>query len=184
MAEPSPLLAPLKPTLVAPRLWRVGGFVADDWRVLADDEAIPPDGRILLPLARWRQEKASLAARDVPLGVRVQPPEEVDPETDDIAQLQVIALVFPKFSDGRAYSMARRLRERGYTGEIRATGDVLLDQLPLMLRAGFDSFEIVHAATIRALERNGFPAIAHIYQATAEPTAVDWKRRRSAISWG
>lgn len=179
MAEPSPLLPPLKPALVAPRLWKDGRFVADDWRTIADDEEVPVCGRAILSLSRWRQEQANLAALGMPVGIRVEPAEAIDAETDDIERLQVIALVFPKFTDGRAYSTARRLREWGYRGEIRATGDVLIDQLPLMLRAGFDAFEITHAATIRALETSPIPAISRVYQSAPEPAAVDWKSRRS-----
>ena len=76
--------------------------------------------------------------------------------------------------------MARRLREWDYRGEVRATGDVLIDQLPLMLRAGFDAFEIRHAATMRALEAAPIPAVSRVYQSAAEPATVDWKSRRSA----
>ena len=179
MAEPSPLLAPLKPALVAPRLWRNGRFVADDWRMVSGDEAVPVSGRAIISLSRWRQEQPNLAALGVPIGIRVEPAEAIDPETDDLARLGVIALVFPKFTDGRAYSTARRLREWGYRGEIRATGDVLIDQLPLMLRAGFDAFEISHAATIRALETGTLPAIPHIYQSPPESATLDWKSRRA-----
>jgi uncharacterized protein (DUF934 family) len=61
---------------------------------------------------------------------------------DRLAGVKLVVLDFPKFTDGRAYSQARLLRERlGYTGELRATGAVLLDQLPFLLRCGFDSFD-------------------------------------------
>jgi uncharacterized protein (DUF934 family) len=92
---------------------------------------------ILEPLAfaDWQQRPAwpavSLANTD--------PVEDLAPH---VGRLRLIVLNFPKFSDGRAYSQARLLRGRlGYTGELRATGGVLQDQLPFMLRCGFDSFE-------------------------------------------
>ena len=68
--------------------------------------------------------------------------DDVQALGDRLAGVNLIVLNFPKFTDGRAYSQARLLRERlGYTGELRATGAVFLDQLPFMLRCGFDSFE-------------------------------------------
>lgn len=181
MSEPVPLLQPLKPAAVPPRLWDGARFVPDDWRTIADDAALPIDGRALISLLRWRAEQPSLAALGVPLGVKVQPGDVLDAATDDIDRLSVIALVFPKFTDGRAYSTARQLREGlGYRGEIRATGDVLLDQLPLMLRCGFDAFEIVNAATIRALEHAPVPAVSRVYQTGAEAKGSVWNSRRIA----
>ena len=169
MSEPAPLLAPLKPVAVSPRLWNGERFVTDTWRTLADDAPLPVGGRAILSLARWRTEQATLAALGVPAGVKLQPGETLDEGRDDIARLSVIALVFPKFTDGRAYSAARHLRDvLAFRGEIRATGDVLLDQLPLMLRCGFDAFEIVNAATVRALEQAPVPAVSRVSQQGAE----------------
>ena len=184
MSEPKPLLAPLKPAQVTPRLWSNGRFVDTPWRVLADEEALPEGGHVLLPLARWRRDKALLAARPDPSGARlgllVAPTDTLDAVGDEVQRCAVIALAFPKFSDGRAYSQARRLREAGYKGEIRATGDVLLDQLPLMLRAGFDAFEISSAATLRALDAGPLPAVSHVYQSAAERVTSAWHARRSS----
>ena len=182
MSEPSPLLAPLKPAVAVPRLWNGTRFVPDAWRTIADADPFPIDGRAIASLARWRQTQESLAACGVPVGVRIEPADAIDPETDDLGRLAVIALVFPKFSDGRAYSTGRHLREVvGYRGEIRATGDVLLDQLPLMLCCGFDAFEIVNAAAIAALELAPIPAVARVYQNGAETIGAGvWKSRRRA----
>ncbi len=180
MSEPSPLLAPLQPAVTAPRLWNGTRFVSDAWRTIADADPFPIEGRAIVSVQRWRLSQEQLAAHGVPVGVRVEPAEAIDPETDDLGRLAVVALVFPKFSDGRAYSMARTLREVvGYRGEIRATGDVLLDQLPLMLRCGFDAFEIVNAATITALEKAPIPAVSRVYQSGAETVGTSlWQSRR------
>jgi uncharacterized protein (DUF934 family) len=180
MSEPTPLLAPLKPVLVTARLWKDGRFVADDWRALADGEPLPIEDRAIVSLGRWRAERANLAALGAQVGIRLEPPDEPDPIADDITRLGVIALTFQKFTDGRAYSTARRLRESGYKGELRASGDVLLDQLPLMLRAGFDAFEIRHRATIAALEAAQLPAVSRVYQSGAEFAARPWRSRRAA----
>ena len=181
MSEPTPLLPPLTPAMIAPRLWRDGAFVADDWTVTTDGEPIPIDGRAIVSLGRWRAEQQSLASTGVPVGVRVEPADTIDYVADDIERLALIALAFPKFTDGRAYSTARRLREAGYRGEIRATGDVLLDQLPLMLRTGFNAFLIKHAATVAALESAPIPAVSRVYQSAA-PGHVGLFGRRSQRS--
>lgn len=179
MSEPAPLLSPLKPATAEPRLWTASGFIADSWRTVGDDVVFPIAGYAIVSLPRWRAEQATLAALGVPIGIAVQPSETLDFVADDIARLAVIALVFPKFTDGRAYSTARRLREAGYVGEIRATGDVLLDQLPLMLRAGFTSFEIASAATIQALAAAPLPALSRVYQVGAVTAAHKLRSRRA-----
>ena len=178
MSEPTALLKPLAPATIAARLWTPTGFITDLWRLTADDAAFPIDGRAILKLAHWRAEQAALLATGLAVGVLVESSDALDPATDNLERLHLIALNFPKFTDGRAYSTARRLREEvGYTGEIRATGDVLLDQLPLMLRSGFDAFEIVNAPTIAALERGTVPAVQHVYQRTVTRDASGWHAR-------
>jgi len=100
----------------------------------------------------------------------------------DLAHFALIALAFPKFSDGRAFSTARLLRDKhGYTGELRAVGNVLSDQIPLMRRVGFDSYEVAHAPTRRALEQGRIAEVSLHYQPAQadEPPAGTrpWLRR-------
>jgi len=181
MSEPKPLLAPLRAATADPRLWKDGGFVADAWRRIDDDADVPIDGRAIISLQRWRAQQPALTARGQAIGIHVDPSDMLDPATDDLDRLALIALSFPKFSDGRAYSTARRLREQWrYRGEIRATGDVLLDQVPLMLRSGFDALEVVNAATIAALESGTLPLLAHVYQRSVGSDIVGWRTRRAA----
>lgn len=182
MSEPKPLLKPLAPPTVEPRLWLDGRFVEDGWRPLADDEIVPATGHVFVSLPRWQRQSAHLRTLGVPLGLTLATPELADPQVPHLGDLAVIALSFPKFTDGRAYSTAHRLRAiAGYRGELRATGDVLLDQIPLMLRAGFNAFEIRHAPTIAALERGELPALPNIYQpTTVEDRIRDWHLRRRA----
>ena len=93
---------------------------------------------VLLTTTRFLAEAASLAARAAPVGVIWPNSRDVDELAPHLAHLASVALVFPTFRDGRAYSQARLLRERyGYRGELRATGQVLRDQFLFMLRAGF-----------------------------------------------
>jgi uncharacterized protein (DUF934 family) len=93
-----------------------------------------------------------------------------------LEQLALIEVSFPTFRDGRGYSAARILREGGYRGELRAAGDVLVDQLPFMRRCGFDSFapevELDAAALRRALDRYD-----HHYQPAADGAIPVWKLR-------
>jgi uncharacterized protein (DUF934 family) len=123
-------------------LYRETGIVDDPWTRLADDAAVPADGMIVVSFARWREARAALLARRGPVGVALANTDPVEALAPDVEHLDLVVLHFPKFSDGRAYSQARLLRGRlGYQGELRATGGVLQDQLPFMLRCGFDSFE-------------------------------------------
>jgi uncharacterized protein (DUF934 family) len=123
-------------------LFRESGAVDDVWTKLADDQAVPADGPVLVSLTRWHGARAALLAGRGPIGVMLANSDRVESLAGDVSRLDLIALHFPKFSDGRAYSQARLLRGRmGYGGELRATGNVLRDQLPFMLRCGFDSFE-------------------------------------------
>ncbi|MFZ4807530.1 MAG: DUF934 domain-containing protein [Hyphomicrobiaceae bacterium] len=148
------------------RLLKSGAFVADPWIAVDAEAAVPADGAILVPLARWRAERTALVARGGPVGVVVTPPEVLE-ASDDVARLGVVVVRIAKFTDGRAYSTARRLRERGFAGEIRATGDVLLDQLPLLARCGFDAFEVTHEPTLRKLDDGMLPGLSHVYQPPA-----------------
>jgi uncharacterized protein (DUF934 family) len=135
-------------------LFRETGIVEDPWRRLADDEPLPADGLVVVSFARWREARAALLARRGPVGLSLANTDAVETLAADVSRLDVIALHFPKFNDGRAYSQARLLRGRlGYGGELRATGNVLQDQLPFMLRCGFDSFESEQTGFGEALAR-------------------------------
>ncbi len=111
-------------------------------RVPGDDE-LPGEGAVLVDLARWESDREALIARDSAVGVRLESSQAPAAIAGDLDQIALIALDFPAFTDGRAYSYARLLRERhGYRGEVRAVGDVALEQLHFMDRAGFDAFEL------------------------------------------
>ena len=139
-------------------------LIADAWAHPDDDEALPEGAPAIVSLERWQAERETLVKRNAPLGLRLgsdQPPELV---LDDLERFQVIALEFPKFADGRAYSYARLLRERyGYPGELRAVGNVLRDFFPFLLRCGFDAFEVPEGARIEDW-RDSRDAIGFAYQ--------------------
>jgi uncharacterized protein (DUF934 family) len=146
-------------------LWRRGGFAEDGWAVLADDAAAPADGAIVVSLKRWLAERDALARRAAPVGVKVEAGHEAQAHLADLAERPLIALAFAKFADGRAFSYARLLRDRHrFQGELRATGDVLIDEIPLMLRCGFDSFEVMNEPTLKALRSGRLPGPPLHYQ--------------------
>ena len=120
------------------------GRIGDDpWRHPDDAESLPDDAPATVSLARWRAERDALARRAGRIGLRL--PNDVSPLelAEDVGRFGLITLAFPRFTDGRAYSQARLLRARlGFRGELRATGNVLRDQLLFMRRCGIDAFEV------------------------------------------
>lgn len=113
------------------------------WTTLADDEPAPGGGDILVSPARWLSEAGSLRSRDGKVGVVVQPGDDVLTLAGTLDDVALVAVAFPKFTDGRGYSSARLVRDRlGYTGELRAVGHVLPDQVFYMRRVGFDALEL------------------------------------------
>ena len=143
-----------------------GTVAADTFVHVADDAEIPANGAVLIPAARFLADPAALVARSGLTGVIWPNNRDVDDLVPWLDRVAVVALVFPSFRDGRAYSQARLLRERyGYKGEMRATGQVLRDQFVFMLRAGFDAFEAVKQADAEA-----FLATARRYTVFYQPT--------------
>jgi uncharacterized protein (DUF934 family) len=120
------------------------GKISDDAFVhVADDVPLPSDGAILISARRFLEDPEAISRRLGKTGVVWPNNRDVDDLVPYLDRLAVVALVFPTFRDGRAYSQARLLRERFlYRGELRASGQVLRDQFVFMLRAGFDAFEV------------------------------------------
>ncbi len=139
----------------------------DAWQLLRDVPDPLPAGDLIFPFAYWSEHRSELAARS-PLGVCVSGDnalEELIPELDAI---DLIALDFPQFTDGRCYSHARMLREHhGYRGELRAVGEVLQDQLFFMQRCGIDSFHLRPDQDPQKALR-AFQEISVKYQAAAD----------------
>ena len=143
-----------------------GQIAADAFAHLADDASLPDDGAILISAARFLEDPEALSRREAATGVIWPNSRDVDDLVPYLGRLAVVALVFPTFRDGRAYSQARLLRERhGFRGELRATGQVLRDQFVFMLRAGFDSFEVKKPSDAEA-----FAATARRYSVFYQPT--------------
>jgi len=120
--------------------------VNDDWTLLRLAEGETPEsvavpaGKFIVPLTVWEAQRTALQKR-ADIGVWIASHERPEVLKEDVAKLPVIAVDFPKFSDGRGYSIAYNLRARlGFTGELRAIGDVLRDQMFYMQRVGFNAF--------------------------------------------
>lgn len=117
-------------------------LVADTWINTEAEGELPAAGDVIVPFARLLKDWGELSARPGKLGLRLSNTDRPEALGTFLPRLSVIVLPFPAFNDGRAYSIARSLREMGYRGELRATGNVLPDQLQFMLQVGFDAFEI------------------------------------------
>ncbi|MFZ2157864.1 MAG: DUF934 domain-containing protein [Bradyrhizobium sp.] len=143
-----------------------GKITADAFVPVADDAELPGDGAILISAARFLGDAEALSRRAGKLGVVWPNNRDVDDLVPWLDRLAVVALAFPSFRDGRAYSQARVLRERhGYRGELRATGQVLRDQFIFMLRAGFDAFEVTKES-----DAETFAATVKRYSVFYQPT--------------
>ena len=166
-----------------PQLIKGRAIVADAWTLLPVD-ATPGDVRAgvptIVPLALWKAERPALLARG-DVGVRLTPADDPGELAGDVAALPLIAVDFPQFTDGRGYSTARLLRERySFTGELRAIGDVLRDQLFALEQCGFDAFAI--RADRRAEDALvGFGDFTGVYAPTAK-SPRPWFLRRAAAA--
>jgi uncharacterized protein (DUF934 family) len=156
--------------------------LAEDRYVLAREAAAladVPAAPVIVPLALWRSERGALLARG-DVGVLLGPADDPAAVAADTAALPVIAIDFPKFTDGRGYSIARLLRERhGFRGELRAVGDVLRDQLFALSQCGFDAFALRAdrdaASALASLD--DFPGV---YAATTRTPEPRFRRRTVA----
>ena len=154
------------PTLIR---WRDGAASTDaDPFARVDDDVPLPEGDVIVSLARFQREGDLLLSQQRRVGVVVEAGEAVESLAYDLPQISVVALAFPKFRDGRSYSEAMVLRTRlAYAGEVRAVGDVLLEQAPFMIRCGFDAFEPADGTTSDQWTRAGH-RFRHVYQRAAD----------------
>lgn len=151
-------------------------LVEDPFIKLGVSDPAPSRAQVLVPLERWLSSKEELLAEAREVGV-ILPSDKLPKDVPDLHSLAVIAIEFPRFSDGRGYSVARLLREReGYRGQLRATGWVLRDNLLYMERVGFDAFELKEGKPLEsALE--AFSELPVAYQATSADPRPLYRRR-------
>jgi uncharacterized protein (DUF934 family) len=147
-------------------LVKAGRIVNDAFSQVADDSPLPRDGAVLVSSARFLHDPESVLGRPGDTGVIWPNSRDIDDLVPYLDRLAAIALVFPTFRDGRAYTQARLLRERfRYRGELRATGQVLRDQFVFMMRAGFDAFDVRKQSDAEA-----FTETAKRYSVFYQPT--------------
>lgn len=154
------------PTLVE---WRDGraALAEDPFTHVADDQDIA-SGDVILSLARFQSDGDRLISEGRRVGVRLEAHEAAEALAYDLPRLSVVALDFPKFRDGRNYTNARLLRERyGFKGQLRAVGDVLREQAPIMVRCGFDAFEPADGSSSQEWQAAA-GRFRHVYQRAAD----------------
>ena len=160
--------------------------VEDDWAVLRLEEGEAPEsvqvreGKVIVPLAVWQAQRDALAGREQ-LGVWIGAAERPEVLKGDLDKFAVVAVDFPKFSDGRGYSIAYNLRMRlGYKGELRAIGDVLRDQLFAMHRVGFDSYATRPDRSIHDAVK-GLTVFSEVYQASVDVNVPLFRRHHREV---
>lgn len=143
-----------KPTVALDlTLFKDGKFIPDPWRDWAEGDAADGVAYTHVPSTVFGAHRETFLKNPHPLGLLIAPGDQVEDLAEDLGRFSSIAIAFPAFTDGRGYSTARLLVERyHFSGEIRAVGDVLHDQIPLMRRCGVTALVVTHTATKKALE--------------------------------
>ncbi len=165
-------------------IWKETGFVDNDPWVIETDERKAGEGEMpVLGLASFLERVEE--SNEGGFGVLIAPADDVTKLAPYLDRIALVALAFPAFGDGRAFSHAAILRGRlGYTGEMRAVGDILIDPIPLMLRSGFDSFAVTNETARRRLAEGRLPGIIDHYQpaarSTTAPGGYSWRRTSRA----
>lgn len=151
--------------------------VAEDPFTFVDDDTPLPQGDVVISLTRFQADGDRLLGEGRKVGVKLNSDEAVEDLAYDLPRIAVVALDFPKFRDGRAFSGARLLRERfDYKGQVRAVGDVLREQAAFMLRCGFDAFEPADGAGAQEWEA-ATRRHRHVYQRAADTRAPAYEVR-------
>jgi uncharacterized protein (DUF934 family) len=155
--------------------------VADDWTVLrltendSPETVAVPEGKVIVPLKVWQAQRTTLEGR-AELAVWIASSERPEELKDELARFKLVAVDFPKFADGRGYSIAYNLRARlGYAGELRAIGDVLRDQLFYMQRVGFDAFAVREDRDIHDALK-GLTDFSDVYQSSWDQKSPLFRR--------
>ncbi|TWB94795.1 uncharacterized protein (DUF934 family) [Bradyrhizobium macuxiense] len=158
-------------------LVKQGRITTDLFVHVADGAELPGDGAVLVTAERFLADPEALLRRAGKVGVIWPNNRNLDDLVPHLDRLATVALVFPTFRDGRAYSQARLLRERyGYDGELRATGQILRDQFVFMTRAGFDAFEVKKDADADAFAQT-MKRYSVFYQPTGDGRITALNRR-------
>lgn len=158
-----------------PRLIRDGAITLDDRPGIDPGTERPAPGQVCT-LAQWLElpDKRGSA-------VQLEPGEPPAPLLDHLDQVELVVINFPVFTDGRGFSYGRDLRERGYKGELRATGHFLRDQMTYLARCGFNAFHMVDEKDLDAALARLEDFSVH-YQAAIDTPQPLFRRRENAGS--
>ena len=166
------------PTYIKLRDGQAG--IAEDAFTWVPDEEILPKGDVIISLTRFQADGERLLGEGRAIGVRIEADEAVEDLAYDLPRLAVVALAYPKYQDGRAFTGARLLRERfAYAGEVRAVGDVLREQAGFMVRCGFDAFEPADGSSAQEWQA-ATQRFRHVYQRAADPRPPAFEEREGA----
>jgi uncharacterized protein (DUF934 family) len=157
-------------------LIKAGAEVANTWTFVPDGAAFPEGGAISVSLARFLALKAGGENGPLPEGVRLGPADDPEILEPYLAELRLIEVDFPKYTDGRGFSQAQLLRRRfGFTGELRSVGHVLRDQIFYMHRSGIDAYETRRASLSEVLD--ALSEFTEAYQPSAQGPAAAFRKR-------
>lgn len=146
-------------------LWKDGAFIADPWRAFAEGDDPATVRYTHIPLPVFLANRDAVLSNPHPVGLLVSPGDKIENAEADLGRFASVAINFPAFNDGRGYSSARLVVERyKFRGEVRAVGDVLADQIPLMRRCGITTFVVKHEPTKKALEMGALATVNLFYQ--------------------
>ncbi len=155
-----------------------GQIVANDYQLITElaDNAQLPEGKLIVSLALWQAHKELLLSRG-DIGLWLNNDADISTIADELSHFAVIAIDFPAFMDGRGFSLARLIRERYYfTGEVRATGGIIRDQLCYLKRCGFNAFDLTEDVDLeKALA--SLDDFTEAYQTSADQQSPLFRRR-------
>ena len=160
-----------------PQLIKDNRVVDDSWTILADDTQSLPDGDLLLSFAQWQTFSNQIEAHKGNVGVVIEGNAEIEDIIEPLLNLPLIAINFPKFADGRGFSVASLLRDRyNYRGEIRAVGGFIRDQLYLLNRCGFNAFKFAEDIDLSEAAKS-LEDFSETYQVSADQENPLFRRR-------
>lgn len=163
-------------------IYNDGSLRNDEWQLITSDEGLSlaelSKGNLILPADFWLANRSALEQQNRQQGIWLDSDILLEDIAGQLLTVELIAINFPVFTDGRGYSTARLLRERyGYAGEIRAIGDVLQDQLCYMRRCGFDSYQLKEGKCIESAAKALFP-FKETYQAAVDQPEPMYRRNQ------
>ena len=163
------------------QLIRQREIVTDEWRY-ADEDPLGRERALILPVARWKEERDRWWLWDGRLGVRLGPTDPVAALEHDFLRLALVAIEFGGMAEGRGYSQAQLLRKRyKFTGELRAVGKIQRDQLFYLARCGFDTFELPDTADLQ-VALTGLDDFSVAYQGAVDSNVAIERRVANALA--